>query len=192
MGLLIEGEWRDQWYDTSGDGRFRREEAAFRDWLTADGGPGPGGQRGYPAEAGRYRLYVSLACPWAHRTLIVRVLKGLEDLVPVSVVHWRMGGHGWTFAEGPGVVPDPVMGARYLHQLYTRARPGMTGRVPVPMLWDQANDAIVSNESAEIIRMFNSAYDRLGARPGDYYPAPLRGEIDAVNARVYDAVNNGV
>ena len=192
MGLLVEGEWRDQWYDTSGDGRFRREEAGFRDWLTADGAPGPAGQRGFPAEAGRYCLYVSYACPWAHRTLIVRALKGLDGMLPVAVVHWRMREHGWTFAEGPGTTADPVMGADYLYELYDRARPGMTGRVTVPMLWDRATDSIVNNESSEIIRMFNSAFDGLGARPGDFYPAPLRGEIDAVNARVYDTVNNGV
>ncbi|MFB9067804.1 glutathione S-transferase family protein [Pseudofulvimonas gallinarii] len=192
MGVLVDGQWHDSWYDTAGDGRFKREDAAFRDWLSADGGPGPDGQRGHRAEAGRYRLYVSLACPWAHRTLIVRALKGLEDLLPVSVVHWRMLENGWTFEEGPGVTPDPVMGARFLHQLYTRARPGMNGRVTVPMLWDQATDSIVSNESSELIRMFNSAYDALGARPGDFCPESLRVQIDAVNGRVYDAVNNGV
>ena len=192
MGLLIEGSWHDQWYDTSGDGRFQREEAGFRDWLDADGGPGPDGQRGHRAEPGRYRLYVSHACPWAHRTMIVRALKGLEELLPVSVVHWRMREHGWTFAPGPGVVPDPVIGADYLHQLYLRARPGMTGRVTVPVLWDQARGTIVNNESSEIIRMFNTAFDALGAKPGDYYPESLRPEIDAVNARVYATVNNGV
>ena len=192
MGLLVDGQWQDRWYDTSGDGEFRREEASFREWLGADGGPGPDGQPGHRAEAGRYRLYVSYACPWAHRTLIVRALKGIEDLLPVSVVHWRMLEHGWTFDDGPGVTPDPVMGARFLHQLYTRARPGMTGRVTVPMLWDQAEDRIVCNESSEIIRMFNTAWDGLGARPGDYYPEALRGEIDEINARVYSTVNNGV
>ena len=192
MGVLVDGQWHDSWYDTAGDGRFKREDAAFRDWLSADGGPGPDGQRGHRAEAGRYRLYVSLACPWAHRTLIVRALKGLEDLLPVSVVHWRMLENGWTFEEGPGVTPEPVMGASFLHQLYTRARPGMNGRVTVPMLWDQATDSIVSNESSELIRMFNSAYDALGARPGDFCPESLRVQIDAVNGRVYDAVNNGV
>ena len=192
MGLLVDGTWHDRWYDTSGDGEFRREEASFRDWLTADGGPGPDGQRGHRAEAGRYRLYVSYACPWAHRALVVRALKGLDDLVPVSVVHWRMLEHGWTFEDGPGVVPDPVMDARYLHQLYVRAKPGMTGRVTVPLLWDQDTDTIVSNESSEIIRMFNSAWDALGAKAGDYYPDALRAEIDAVNARVYATVNNGV
>jgi putative glutathione S-transferase len=191
MGLLVDGEWHDVWYDTA-DGEFRREEASFRDWLTADGGAGPDGQRGHRAEAGRYRLYVSYACPWAHRTLIVRALKGLENLVPVSVVHWRMLEHGWTFADGPGVTPDPVMGAQFLHQLYARARPGMTGRVRVPLLWDTATNTIVNNESSELIRMLNAAYDGLGAKAGDYYPEPLRGEIDEVNARVYPNVNNGV
>ncbi|MBJ6983729.1 glutathione S-transferase family protein [Luteimonas sp. MC1750] len=192
MGLLVDGTWRDTWYDTSGDGEFKREEATFRDWLSADGRAGPDGQRCHRAEAGRYRLYVSYACPWAHRTLVVRVLKGLEDLVPVSVVHWRMLEHGWTFEDGPGVTGDPVMAAQYLHQLYTRARPGMSGRVTVPLLWDQATDTIVSNESSDIIRMFNTAYDALGAKPGDYCPEALRADIDAVNARVYRDVNNGV
>lgn len=192
MGLLVDGEWQDKWYDTAGDGKFRREEAGFRDWLSADGGPGPDGQAGHRAEPGRYRLYVSYACPWAHRTLIVRVLKGLEDLVPVSAVHWRMRDHGWTFEDAPGVIPDPVMGAMYMYQLYARARPGMTGRVTVPLLWDQATDTIVNNESSEIIRMFNTAYDGLGAKPGDFYPEALRAQIDAVNARVYRDVNNGV
>ena len=192
MGRLIDGQWHDQWYDTSGDGQFKREEARFRDWLSADGSPGPDGQRGHRAEAGRYRLYVSYACPWAHRTLIVRALKGLEELLPVSVVHWRMLEHGWTFEEGPGVTPEPVMGARFLHQLYTRAQPGMSGRVTVPLLWDQCEDRIISNESSELIRMFNTAYDDLGARPGDFYPAALRGQIDAINERVYEHVNNGV
>src|SRR5690606_24893262 len=134
---------------------------------------------------GRYRLYVSYACPWANRTLILRALKGLDALVPVSVVHWRMLEHGWTFEAGPGVTPDPVMGAEYLYQLYARAKPGMSGRVTVPLLWDQTTDTIVSNESSEIIRMFNDAYDHLGARPGDYYPQALRAEIDRINARVY-------
>lgn len=191
MGLLIDGQWHDRWYDTR-DGEFKREEASFRDWLSADGGPGPDGQRGHRAEPGRFRLYVSYACPWAHRTLIVRALKGLQDLVPVSVVHWRMREHGWTFEPGPGVTADPVLGADYLYQLYARARPGMSGRVTVPMLWDQETGAIVSNESSEIIRMFNEAYDGFGARAGDYYPEPLRAGIDEINARVYPEVNNGV
>ena len=191
MGLLIDGQWQDRWYETS-DGEFRREEATFRDWLTADGSAGPAVQRGHRAEPGRYRLYVSYACPWAHRVLILRALKGLEELLPVSVVHWRMQEHGWTFEDGPGVTPDPVMGADYLHQLYARARPGMNGRVTVPMLWDHSTGAIINNESSELIRMLGTAFDQLGARPGNYYPGPLRGQIDAVNERVYANVNNGV
>lgn len=152
----------------------------------------PDGRPGNKAEAGRFRLYVSHACPWAHRTMILRALKGLEDMVPVSVVHWRMLERGWTFEDGPGVVPDPITGAQYLYQLYTLARPGMIGRATLPVLWDQAENCIISNESAEIIRMFNSAYDGLGAKPGDYYPEPLRSEIDAMNSRIYVNVNNGV
>ncbi len=193
MGLLVNGQWQDKWYDTaSTGGRFVRKEAAFRNWVTADGAPGPSGEGGFPAQAGRYHLYVSLACPWAHRTLILRRLKGLQDMIGVSVVHWLMRDEGWTFADGPGVVPDSVNGARVLHQVYTAAQPDYTGRVTVPVLWDKARATIVSNESSEIIRMLNTAFDGIGALPGDYYPEPLRAEIDAINARVYDTVNNGV
>ena len=193
MGMLVEGTWHDVWYDTkSSGGKFVRSDAQFRNWVTADGSPGPTGEGGFPAEAGRYHLYVSLACPWAHRTLVVRALKGLESMISVSVVHWRMLEQGWTFEAGPGVVPDPVMGAEYLHQIYTRTRPDYSGRVTVPVLYDRVRDEIVSNESSEIIRMLNSAFDHLGARAGDFYPEALRPEIDAINARVYDAVNNGV
>jgi putative glutathione S-transferase len=193
MGLLVNGEWRDQWYDTAATGgRFVRKESTFRNWVTPDGAPGPSGQGGFAAAPGRYHLYVSLACPWAHRALIMRALKGLEGAIGVSVVHWLMRENGWTFAAGPGVVPDPIHGAEYLHQVYTAADPAFTGRVTVPVLWDQKAGTIVSNESSEIIRMLNSAFDGLGARPGDFYPEALRPEIDAVNARVYDTVNNGV
>jgi putative glutathione S-transferase len=194
MGLLVDGVWRDRWYDTkSTGGTFERKESVFRNWVTADGAPGPTGDGGFRAEAGRYRLYVSLACPWAHRTLILRKLKGLEDMIPVSVVHWRMLENGWTFdADDPDVVADPIHGAAYLHQVYTAAKPDFTGRVTVPVLWDTKTDTIVSNESSEIVRMFNTAFDGIGARDGDYYPDPLRDEIDAVNARIYDTVNNGV
>ena len=193
MGLLVDGRWHDRWYDTAASGgRFVRSDSGFRNWVTPDGSPGPSGAGGFPAEAGRYHLYVSLACPWAHRTLILRALKGLEPLISLSVVHWRMLEHGWTFQSGPGVIPDPVLGARYLHELYTAAVPRYTGRVTVPMLWDRTRSAIVSNESAEIIRKFNSAFDALGAKAGDYYPQALREEIEAVNARVYDTLNNGV
>ncbi|HEX8167033.1 MAG TPA: glutathione S-transferase family protein [Beijerinckiaceae bacterium] len=193
MGLLIDGVWRDQWYDTtSTGGRFVRKDSAFRNWVTPDGAPGPTGEGGFKAEPGRYHLYVSLACPWAHRTLIFRALKGLEEMIGVSVVHWRMLSEGWTFEPGPGVVPDPINGAAYLHQVYTAAEPAYTGRVTVPVLWDKATGTIVNNESSEIIRMLNSAFDSLGAKPGDYYPPDLRDEIDALNARIYDTVNNGV
>lgn len=193
MGLLVNGKWVDEWYDTkSTGGNFIRTNAQFRDWITADGSPGPGGGEGFPAEAGRYHLYVSLACPWAHRTLIFRALKGLEDVIGVSIVNPYMGDHGWTFDESPGVVPDPVGGARYLYEVYLRAASDYSGRVTVPILWDLQRDTIVSNESAEIIRMLNSSFDRLGAAEGDYSPAPLLRQIDEINARVYDAVNNGV
>ena len=193
MGLLLQGVWRDQWYDTkSSGGRFERSRAAFRNWVTPDGAAGPSGAPGFAAAPGRYHLYVSLACPWAHRTLIMRELKGLQDLVTVSVVHWRMLEHGWTFEQGPGVVPDPIHGASYLHQVYVAADPTYSGRVTTPVLWDRLNATIVNNESAEIIRMFNSAFDGHGARAGDYYPAALRGEIDALNERIYETVNDGV
>ena len=193
MGLLIDGVWHDQWYDTkSSKGRFRRQQSQFRNWITPDGAPGPSGEGGFAAEAGRYHLYVSHACPWAHRTLIFRRLKGLEEMISLSVVHWHMGDQGWTFEEGDGVIADTVNGARYLHQVYTAANPRYSGRVTVPVLWDKKRGTIVSNESSEIIRMFNNAFDDIGAREGDYYPQALAAEIDAINARVYDTVNNGV
>ena len=193
MGLLVEGKWVDQWYDTdSTRGRFVRSESQFRHWVTADGGPGPTGEGGFAAEAGRYHLYVSLACPWAHRTLIFRALKGLEDMISISVVNPLMREHGWTFEPDEGVIPDPLNQASYLHQVYTADTPDYTGRVTVPVLWDKQQQRIVSNESADIIRMLNSAFDTVGARPGDYYPEPLRDDIDALNQRVYDRINNGV
>lgn len=193
MGMLVDGQWHDVWYDTEANkGKFEREKSAFRNWLTADGSPGPSGEGGFAAEAGRYHLYVSLACPWAHRTLIMRALKGLEGMISVSIVHWHMAENGWTFAEGPGVVPDRIHHAQYMHQVYTAAKPDYSGRVTVPVLWDRTKGTIVSNESAEIIRMFNTAFDDLGARPGDYYPEAHREAIDAFNARIYDTVNNGV
>jgi len=193
MGLLIDGVWHDQWYDTRNTGgRFVRKNSAFRNWVTRDGRAGPTGEGGFKAEHGRYHLYVSLACPWAHRTLIFRKLKRLEDMVSLSVVHWRMMGNGWTFEEGPGVIPDPIIGARYLHEVYTAAIPDYSGRVTVPVLWDRERGTIVNNESSEIIRIFNEAFDEIGAAPGDYRPEALREEIDALNARIYDTVNNGV
>src|SRR5690606_19669131 len=167
-------------------------DAAFRNWVTVDGRPGPTGEGGFRAEPGRYHLYVSLACPWAHRTLIMRALKGLEGMISISVVNWLMRENGWTFDDGPGVIPDPVHGADYLHQIYTAAVADYTGRVTVPVLWDKQRGTIVSNESADILRMFASAFDGVGAHEGDYSPEPDREEIDALNARIYDAINNGV
>jgi putative glutathione S-transferase len=193
MGLLLDGSWVDRLPDDgSSDGRFKRQDSAIRNWITPDGTPGPTGDGGFRAEPSRYHLYVSLACPWAHRTLIFRVLKGLEKAISVSVVHWFMGEQGWSFEDGPGVIADPVGGARYLHEVYVRSDPAYTGRVTVPVLWDKQRDTIVSNESAEIIRMLNSAFDAAGAAPGDFYPAELREVIDPFNARIYATVNNGV
>lgn len=193
MGLLQEGQWVDQWYDTkSSGGRFVRKAPSFRHWITADGSAGPSGDAGFEAEPGRYHLYVSLACPWAHRALIFRALKGLEDAISVSTVHWFMGDRGWTFEPGDGVVPDAVNDANYLYEVYTAALSDYSGRVTVPLLWDKQQNTIVSNESSEIIRMFNSAFDEVGATPGDYYPEALRGEIDELNERIYEPVNNGV
>ena len=193
MGLLVEGVWRDEGYNTKKTGgRFVRWDSAFRNWITPDGAPGPSGDGGFKAEPGRYHLYISHACPWAHRAMIMRSLKGLEEMISVSAVHWLMLEQGWTFAEGAGVIPDPVIGADYLHQIYTLAKPDYSGRVTVPVLFDKQTRGIVSNESSEIIRMLNSGFDSAGAFAGDYYPAPLQDEIDAINQRVYDTVNNGV
>jgi len=193
MGLLVEGQWRDQWYDTaSSGGRFVRKDSTFREWVIGEEDlKGSGGSR-FIAKPGRYHLYVSLACPWAHRTLIMRNLKALQSAISVSVVHWRMLENGWTFEEAPGVVPDPQFGAQYLRQIYTAADPKYTGRVTVPVLWDKLHGTIVNNESSEIIRMLNSAFDRAGAAPGDYYPSAHRAEIDALNTRINDTLNNGV
>ena len=191
MGLLVDGHWQDQWYETR-DGRFERQDSLFRNWVTADGAAGPTGEGGFKAELGRYHLFVSLACPWAHRTLIMRSLKGLQPTVGLSVTHWLMGEQGWSFEQGPGVIPDPILQASHLHQLYVAAAARYTGRVTVPVLWDRERRTIVSNESADIVRMFNDAFDGIGAAPGDYSPAALRPEIDAINARVYATVNNGV
>lgn len=191
MGALVEGIWQDQPHNIVG-GRFLRRESQFRSWVTADGAPGPSGEGGFRAAPGRYHLYVSLSCPWAHRTFIFRKLKGLEGIVSASVSNWDNLAEGWTFAPGPGVIPDSVNGARYLHEVYTKAQRTYTGRVTVPVLWDRERAAIVNNESSEIIRMFNSAFDGVGAAPGDYYPVELRPEIDAVNKRVYETLNNGV
>ncbi len=193
MGLLVDGIWQDRWYDTKqSGGRFIRAESQYRNWITADGSAGPSGAAGFQAEPDRYHLYVALACPWAHRTLIFRSLKGLENLISVSIVHWFMGAEGWTFESGPGVVPDTINGAKRLYEIYTKADPAYSGRVTVPVLWDKKTAKIVNNESSEIIRMLNHAFDGLGAKEGDYYPQDLRSEIDGLNAEIYDRVNNGV
>ncbi|MCC4242830.1 glutathione S-transferase family protein [Stappia indica] len=190
MGMLVDGVWKDVWYDTSSTGgRFERKESSFRSWVTRDGAPGPSGDGGFAAESGRYHLMVSFACPWAHRTLIFRKLKGLEDKISLSAVQPLMLENGWTFAK-----PEPETGAEAAWQVYVKADPDYTGRATVPILWDRKTQTIVSNESAEIIRMFNSAFDDLpGVDSGlDFFPEDLRSEIEEVNARVYDEVNNGV
>ncbi|KAB0679834.1 glutathione S-transferase family protein [Aureimonas leprariae] len=193
MGMLVEGEWRDAWYDTkSTGGSFERKASSFRDWVTADGRPGPNGGRGFPAEAGRYHLYVSLACPWAHRTLIFRKLKQLEDVISVSIVDWLMLEEGWVFSDRPGDTPDAVNGATRLYEVYRLAEPAYTGRVTVPVLWDKQTRTIVNNESAEIIRMLNRSFDAFGDASLDLAPDDLLAEIDALNARIYETVNNGV
>ncbi len=192
MGLLIEGLWKDQWYESSADGAFQREQAQRRNWVTADGAPGQSGEGGFKAEAGRYHLYVSLACPWAHRTLILRKLKGLESLIDVSVVSWLMLENGWTFDKAHGSTGDKLDNFEFMHQRYTADTADYTGRVTVPVLWDKQLNRIVSNESAEIIRMFNSAFNGLTGNTLDFYPEPLRPTIDALNERIYPAVNNGV
>lgn len=193
MGLLVDGQWQDRWYDTaSSGGRFEREDAGFRNWVTVDGSAGLSGKNGFKAEANRYHLYVSLACPWANRTTIYRQLKGLEDIISISVVHPFMGDKGWTFAEDTGVIADPIVNACYLYEIYTAAKPDYTGRVTVPILWDKKTNTIVSNESSEIIRMLNSAFDKVGAVAGNFLPSESIAEIDDINAFVYDAVNNGV
>ncbi len=193
MGQLVDGVWtEDRLVPKTADGAFRRADAPLRNWITADGSSGPSGKGGFKAEAGRYHLYVSLACPWAHRALIFRKLKGLEEAIGVSVVHWLMGEEGWTFVADDGATGDHLFDADFLHQIYTRAEPQYTGRVTVPVLFDKEREAIVSNESSEIIRMLNSAFDGIGALEGDFYPKANRHEIDEVNDVIYDTVNNGV
>jgi putative glutathione S-transferase len=192
MGLLVEGRWQDQWYESAKDGTFQREQAQRRNWVTTDGKPGLTGVGGFAAEAGRYHLYVSLACPWAHRTLILRKLKGLDNLIDVSVVSWLMLENGWTFDQSLGSTGDKLDHLDFMHQRYTADTANYTGRVTVPVLWDKQQNRIVNNESAEIIRMFNSAFDDLTGNDLDFYPEPLRAEIDALNERIYPAVNNGV
>ena len=194
MGKLVDGEWRDVWYDTdSTGGRFVRQDSLFRNWITPDGAPGPTGEGGFAAESGRYHLYVSYACPWAHRTLIFRELKGLAPHIDVSVVDPDMLDEGWTLeGDYPGATGDRLHGRTRLHQVYTLADPQGTTRVTVPLLWDKAQGRIVSNESADIIRMFNSAFDGITGDATDFWPEALRDQIEEVNARVYETVNNGV
>ena len=193
MGLLVDGTWQDQWYDTkSSGGRFVRKDASFRNWITADGTAGSSGEGEFKAEADRYHLYVSLACPWAHRTLIFRKLKKLEDLISVSVVHHFMGAQGWTFETDEAATGDALFGSTHLHQIYTRDTPDVTTRVTVPVLWDKKQNRMVSNESSEIIRMFNSAFNEITGDNNDYYPEEMRADIDALNEPIYSNVNNGV
>lgn len=188
MGLLIDGRWTPQNIvdKSAGDGRFHRNESVFRRWITTDG------STPFAPESGRYHLYIAYACPWAHRTMIVRKLKKLDEAISYSVVHWFMGENGWTFSDGPGVIPDPIHGADFLYDIYVAADPKYTGRVTVPVLWDKQSNTIVNNESSEIIRMFNSAFNDIGDATLDLYPEPLREEIDVLNDRIYDTVNNGV
>jgi putative glutathione S-transferase len=188
MGLLIEGRWHDKWYETEG-GRFVRGESSFRNWVTADGSPGPSGEGGFKAEPGRYHLYVSYACPWAHRTILFRKMKKLTDAIGMSAVEPHMLAEGWEFSEG---WPDDVYGLKRLYELYLKADPAYSGRATVPVLWDKERETIVSNESSEIIRMLNSAFGEFGDATLDFYPEALRSEIDAINDRIYETVNNGV
>ncbi len=194
MGRLVDGQWKDEWYDTEASGgEFVREDPGWRNWVTADGSPGPTGEGGFEAAAGRYHLYVSLACPWAHRTLILRALKELDAVIGVSVVHPHMLEDGWTFDAGfSGSTGDRLHGAAFLRELYVRAKPDYTGRVTVPVLWDTERNTIVSNESADIVRMLDSAFDAFTDVDAVFSPADLRADIDAINAEVYANVNNGV
>ena len=193
MGLLVNGQWQDKWYDTdSSDGKFEREAAQLRNWITSDGSAGETGEGGFKAEAGRYHLYVSLACPWAHRTLIFRTLKKLDELISVSVVSPDMLVNGWEFDQNNHSTGDALFASDYLHQVYTKNNSNYSGRVTVPVLWDKKQNKIVSNESADIIRMFNSAFNEITGNKDDYYPESLRSEIDELNALVYPNINNGV
>lgn len=182
MGLLVDGRWQDEWYDTAKTGgAFVRGDARFRRWITADG------SSGFSAAPGRYHLFLALACPWCHRTLLMRLLKRLEGVISVSFVEPLMLEHGWVFS-----VPDPLTGARYIYEIYTRADPHFTGHATVPILWDKETETIVNNESSDIIRMLNSAFGAFTSDRTDYYPPNLAHEIDALNARIYDTINNGV
>ena len=193
--MLVNGKWMADWHPVQakdGEGRFVRQQSSVRNWITADGSAGPTGTGGFKAEAGRYRLYVALICPWASRTLIARKLKGLEELIPVTVVNPVLTPEGWAFGGYPGADADPLHGASYMHQLYTHADADYTGRATVPVLWDEATDTMVSNESADIVRMFNTAFADLVPGKTDLYPDDIAADIDALNAEVYDRLNNGV
>jgi len=193
LGKLIAGEWvQDEMDVRKRESKFLRPDSQFRNWITPDGSPGPTGEGGFKAQKDRYHLYIGHACPWAHRTHIFMKLKGLKSMVSISVVHWFMGKEGWTFEESEGVIADTVNNAGRMYEVYQKADASFTGRVTIPVLWDRQTGTIVNNESSEIIRMFNSAFDDCGALQGDYYPAPLRPEIDAINKRIYDTLNNGV
>tara|TARA_R110002124_G_scaffold103524_1_gene252637 strand:- start:879 stop:1868 length:990 start_codon:yes stop_codon:yes gene_type:complete len=194
MGVLVDGEWQNTWYDTSASGgKFERSAAKFRNWVTEDGSAGISGEAGFPAQSGRYHLYVSYACPWAHRVLIFRALKGLQDHISVSVVHPDMLEDGWTFdTDFNGATGDTLAGGEYARDIYLKAAPKFSGRATVPILWDIQKNTIVSNESSEIIRMFNSAFDTVTGNEDDYWPLALRDQIEALNDRIYNTVNNGV
>lgn len=194
MGLLVDGEWQDKWYDTdSTGGKFERSAAKFRNWITADGSAGPSGEPGFKAESGRYHIYVSYACPWAHRALVFRAIKGLTDHIGVSVVHPEMLSDGWTFqTDFDGATGDRLFDLPFARDLYTKAAPKFSGRVTVPILWDKHQNTIVSNESSEVIRMLNTAFDDITGNTDDYWPEHLRGDIEPINDRIYDTVNNGV
>jgi len=189
MGLLVNGQWQDKWYESQ-HGEFMREDAIFRNWITVDGRPESAGESGFKAESGRYHLFVSLACPWAHRTLIFRKLKQLEQHIGVTIVDPKMLENGWEFSEVS--LNNPLGDLRYYHEVYSTAKSDYTGRVTVPVLWDKKRQTIVSNESSEIIRMFNSEFNHITGNTDDYYPLLLRKEIEQVNALVYENINNGV
>jgi putative glutathione S-transferase len=194
MGVMIEGVWHAEEppSGSADDGKYRRSASIFRNWITPDGAPGESGEGGFKAVPGRYHLYVAAACPWAHRTMIVRGLKGLEDIISLDMVLPRRSGEGWVFAARPEANSDTLLGSHALHDIYAAADPAFSGRVTVPVLWDKERHTIVNNESAEIIRMLNSAFDGVGARGADLYPAALRADIDGLNAGIFKSVNNGV
>ncbi|WP_445358958.1 glutathione S-transferase family protein [Microbulbifer sp. ANSA005] len=193
MGLLVNGQWHDQWYDTENSGgNFKREAAQLRNWVTADGSSGPSGDSGFKAESGRYHLYVSLACPWAHRTLIFRKLKKLEEHIDVSVVSPDMLDQGWSFNVDEGSSGDTLFSCQFMHQVYTRNKSDYSGRVTVPVLWDKQKNCIVSNESSEIIRMFNRAFNTITGDTQDFFPEEKQQDIDTINQLVYENINNGV